>query len=118
MTAPHIRDLNLGDWHEVPKGATIPAGTLYIRTSPGGTFWTWRSDSALGPGYRIADARYFTAEPIPDPREEEIEEEARRLCQIFYPEVEDAWRLTLDPTRDRFRTLAIDSLDRQAARES
>lgn len=115
MTAPHIRDLNPNGWHEVPKGATIPAGTRLIATRAGDSFETWVSSAAYGPGGRPAGDRYFTAEPIPDPREDEIEAEAKRLWGLAYPDGRWLGGDSLDCTG--FRRLAADSLDRQAARE-
>lgn len=115
MTAPHIRDLNLllGAWHEVPKSATIPAGTRYFRTIPSGEWATATPAAPLPPHYRIPGNRYFTAEPLSDPleAEEEIEAEAERLFKIVY--AEGTWKFTLQYVRDGFRRIAAEVLDRK-----
>lgn len=109
-TAPHIRDLNLPDWHEVPPGATIPVGTDVIATWPTGPLVSWRTAMPFPPRRRDRNARYFTPEPILDPHAAKTEGEAARLFRLAFPGGE--WPGGDSFVSIGFRRIAADSLAR------
>lgn len=57
---------NLSKWFEVPVGATIPAGTRYVRSYSDGTIHMYRDDDPLPVE---VESTYFTGRPIEAVRE-------------------------------------------------
>lgn len=73
---------NFNAWHEVPKDATIPAGTPYWRYSSeedGGRYYGRGVGSDLDPSERFPRVDYYTEEPILSPEQEAQEKRARAM---------------------------------------
>ena len=56
---------NLSEWFEVPVGATIPAGTRYMRSYSDGFIHMYRDDDPLPVE---VESTYFTGQPIEAPK--------------------------------------------------
>ena len=56
---------NLSKWFEVPVGATIPAGTRYVRSYSDGFIHMYRDDDPLP---AEVERTYFTGQPIEAPK--------------------------------------------------
>ena len=56
---------NLSEWFEVPVGATIPAGTRYVRSYSDGFIHMYRNDDPLPVE---VESTYFTGQPIEAPK--------------------------------------------------
>ena len=113
---------NLSEWFEVPVGATIPAGTRYVRSYSNGDHYTTKYSNQ----FLVAEAgRFFTEKPIEAPKktlEDVIREgvggahtpaEIAKAVEAFYAEQkpeqprviidnagEDEWRLNVEGTYD------------------
>lgn len=110
---------NLSEWFEVPVGATIPAGTRYVRSYSDGSHITVKGSSP----FRVAEAgRYFTGQPIEAPKKtlEDVIRDAgssvsdiAKAVEAFYAEQkskqprviidnagEEEWRLNAEGTYD------------------
>ena len=94
-------------WHKVPKDATIPAGTPYLRI---------QQDTARGyyVGTGLSYDRnlrsmawdYYTEQPIPDPGEAAIWARAEKMYSAMHPSLDDAWGWHSQGTKDRWYDLA------------
>ena len=115
---------NLSEWFEVPVGATIPAGTHYVRSYSDGGHYITKDNNP----FHVAEAgRFFTETPIEVVREtleDVIREgvggahtpaEIARAVEAFYAEQkprviidndvpEGEWRLNGDGTYDWWRS--------------
>ena len=108
---------NLSKWFEVPVGATIPAGTRYVRFYSDGFIHMYRDDDPLPVE---VESSYFTGQPIEAVRET-LEDVIRaagnsvadiaKAVEAFYAEQkqprviiddasEDEWRLNAEGTYD------------------
>ena len=110
---------NLSEWFEVPVGATIPAGTRYVRSYSDGFIHVYRDDDPLPVE---VESTYFTGQPIEAPKKtlEDVIRDAgtsitdiARAVEAFYAEQkskqprviidnagEEEWRLNAEGTYD------------------
>ena len=107
---------NLSKWFEVPVGATIPAGTRYVRSYSDGFIHMYRDDDPLPVE---VESTYFTGQPIEAPKKtlEDVIRDAgtsitdiARAVEAFYAEQkqtrviidndDDEWRLNAEGTYD------------------
>ena len=110
---------NLSEWFEVPVGATIPAGTRYVRSYSDGFIHMYRDDDPLPVE---VESTYFTGQPIEAPKKtlEDVIRDAgtsitdiARAVEAFYAEQkskqprviidnagEEEWRLNAEGTYD------------------
>lgn len=63
---------NLSEWHEVPRGATIPEGTTWVIAYPDGTFTS--CNYGTNTGDHVEGLKAYTAEPIERTLAQVIEE--------------------------------------------
>lgn len=95
-------------WHEVPPGATVPAGTSVLETYPDGS--AFYMPGGLDSDYTVpfTDNRFScvqsTEQPILSPEEEKIEKRARAMFYLI-PDV-DAWEHKDEDEQDAWRDLA------------
>ena len=110
---------NLSEWFEVPAGATIPAGTRYVRSYSDGFIHMYRDDDPLPVE---VESTYFTGQPIEAPKKtlEDVIRDAgssvsdiAKAVEAFYAEQkskqprviidnagEEEWRLNAEGTYD------------------
>ena len=110
---------NLSEWFEVPVGATIPAGTRYVRSYSDGFIHMYRDDDPLPVE---VESTYFTGQPIEAPKKtlEDVIRDAgssvsdiAKAVEAFYAEQkskqprviidnagEEEWRLNAEGTYD------------------
>ena len=110
---------NLSKWFEVPAGATIPAGTRYVRSYSDGFIHMYRDDDPLPVE---VESTYFTGQPIEAPKKtlEDVIRDAgssvsdiAKAVEAFYAEQkskqprviidnagEEEWRLNAEGTYD------------------
>ena len=110
---------NLSEWFEVPEGATIPAGTRYVRSYSDGFIHMYRDDDPLPVE---VESTYFTGQPIEAPKKtlEDVIRDAgssvsdiAKAVEAFYAEQkskqprviidnagEEEWRLNAEGTYD------------------
>lgn len=109
---------NLSKWFEVPVGATIPAGTLYVRSYSDGSHLTAKDSST----FRVAEAgRFFTEKPIEAVREtlEDVIRDAgtsitdiAQAVEAFYAEQKSKQpKVIIDAGGDVWRLNAVGTYD-------
>ena len=109
---------NLSEWFEVPVGATIPAGTRYVRSYSGGSHFTTKDNNP----FRVAEAgRFFTEKPIEAPKKtlEDVIRDAgtsvtdiAKAVEAFYAEQKSKQpKVIIDAGGDVWRLNAIGTYD-------
>ena len=100
---------NLSEWFEVPVGATIPAGTRYVRSYSDGFIHMYRDDDPLPVE---VESTYFTGQPIEAPKKtlEDVIRDAgssvsdiAKAVEAFYTEQPKQQSVIIDLEGDEWR---------------
>ena len=98
-------------WHEVPKDATIPAGTPMLEKYGSGNCYYTVEGYPLPVCPREMGTVVRTEKRILDPDESATWARAERMYRIVHPSMDFAWEYQSQDTKDRWYTVATEKYD-------